>query len=335
MKNDPLISVVMPVFNSEKYLADAIESILDQTFTNFEFLIFDDGSTDTSPDIVKLYVARDKRIIADFSPINKGLVVHLNEGIRRARGKYIARMDSDDVSLPMRLEIQKKFLEDHPQVGVVGSSSLRMDHQSESVTPSKRITSSSYLFWQCFFTNPLSHPTVMYRKAAVLAVGGYDETKIHTEDYDLWSRLLPIQHFANIQEPLLKYREHSASVSARNRETQIRNSSKTLADLWRNQLGIEISDDEALFLKGFHRGYDDLPAELAYPAFRKLWTLRRMVGARFSHVDDEVHRDAFRRSIYLATRVRSTSVLEFMRLVGCLLVYYPRYVVRQIWYGRV
>src|SRR5690606_37017335 len=117
----------MPVFNSEKYLVEAIESILSQTFSDFEFLIFDDGSTDRSGDIIRMYAARDARILSDFSPVNKGYVVHLNEGIQRARGRYIARMDSDDISLPKRLEIQKTFLDEHPGIGIVGSSSLRID----------------------------------------------------------------------------------------------------------------------------------------------------------------------------------------------------------------
>src|SRR5690606_25345296 len=112
--SSPVISVVMPVYNSERYLAEAIESILNQTFADFEFLIFDDGSTDRSPEIIREYARKDARIIPQFSPINRGYVVHLNEGIRRSRGRYIARMDSDDVALSTRLELQAKFLSKNP-----------------------------------------------------------------------------------------------------------------------------------------------------------------------------------------------------------------------------
>lgn len=333
--SDPAISVVMPVFNSERYLVEAIESILNQTFSDFEFLIFDDGSTDRSPEIIREYAERDGRITAVFSPTNRGHVVHLNEGIRRARGQYIARMDSDDVALPNRLEVQERFLTDHPEIGVVGSSTLAIDQDGRTREVDRRQPSPSYLFWRCFFTNPLSHPTVMYRKDAITSVGGYDETKMPSEDYELWSRLLPNWQLANIEEPLLKYRQHTQSVSVRNREIQVKSSGRCVADVWKRLMNIEVSGEEILFLREFHKGYDGLPGELVPTLFRKIWALRRMVLSRFTAVDDEVHRDAFRRGVYLATRVRPVSMVTFLQLLGYLAANYPGHLTKQILYGRV
>ena len=335
MKNSPLISVVMPVFNSERYLAQAIESILDQTFSDFEFLIFDDGSTDGSAEIIESYAVKDPRILAKFSPMNMGYVTHLNDGIVLARGSYLARMDSDDVALPRRLEVQKEFLDRHPGIGVVGSSSIRMDEDGRELGLSKRHAAPSYLFWQSFFTNPMAHPTVMYRKTIFDSVEGYRESKIPAEDYDLWTRVLASWHLANVEEPLLKYREHNNSVSVLRREMQLRNSRESLVALWWDRLKIEISGDEILFLKGYHKGYDDLPPEMAYTLFHKIRLLRREVFTRFNDVDSQVQEDFFKRCIYLASKTRKKSRLEFNRLVGSLFVHCPFFMIRYLVYGRV
>ena len=332
--SSPAVSVAMSVFNSERYLAEAIESILNQTFTDFEFLIFDDGSTDRSPEIIREYAERDGRIAAVFSPTNRGYVVHLNEGIRRARGQYIARMDGDDVALPRRLEVQKRLLDTEREIAVAGASTITIDENGEGEVINRRQSSPSCLYWQSFFTNPFAHPTVMYRRDAVLSAGGYDEMKMPAEDYDLWTRLLPAWQFTNIKDPLLKYRQHADSVSVRKREIQRRNSGKALAELWKSQLGIDISEDEVLFLKGFHKGYNDLPAHLAPSVFDKIWALREKTRSRFAEVDDEVHRDAFRRGLYLAVRVRSVSVASFLRLSAQLVANYPNYTTKQVLYGR-
>lgn len=335
MKSKPAVSVVMPVYNSVKYLAEAIESILNQTFSDFEFLIFDDGSTDGSAQIIKNYAAEDSRILAKYSSVNAGYVKHLNDGIVLARAPYLARMDSDDIALPRRLELQKEFLDRHPEIGVVGSSSIRIDQDGRELGLSRRHSAPSYLFWQSFFVNPLAHPTVMYRETIFDSAEGYRESKSPAEDYDLWTRVSTSWHLANIEEPLLKYREHNNSVSVLRRETQVRNFKESLAALWWDQLKIEISGDEILFLKGYHKGYDDLPPEMAYVLFCKISLLRREVLARFRHVDLKVDKEFFRRGVYLASKTKKKSWLEFNRLTGSLLARYPFFMIRYLVYGCV
>src|SRR5687768_3299275 len=131
--NSPLISVVMPVYNSEKYLSAAIDSILNQTCGDFELLIFDDGSTDDSWKIIKQYAQLDTRIVPFRNDINSGYVVHLNDGVLRANGDFIARMDSDDIALPDRLALQLDFLKNNLHVGVVGTSSIEIDENGNEV----------------------------------------------------------------------------------------------------------------------------------------------------------------------------------------------------------
>jgi glycosyltransferase involved in cell wall biosynthesis len=331
----PAISVIMPVFNAERYLAEAIESILNQTFRDFEFLIFDDGSTDRSSAIIREYAGKDARIIAGFLPVNKGYVTHLNEGIRRSRGQYIARMDSDDVALPTRLELQKKFLADNLAVGVVGSSCIKIDENNKEIGPGVRLASPSYLFWQIFFVNPFSHPTVMYRKEAVVSISGYDESRMPAEDYNLWTRILDNWEFSNIEEPLLKYREHRDSVSATKKDIQFRRSCQSQVELWKKWLDIDLSDDEVRFLRLFHLGYDDLPAEAAYPMFSKIKALRRFVMSRFRDIDSRMHEECFGRCLYLASKMRGRMYPKMVAMVGWLLLKYPVLSVKWLVNGRI
>ena len=151
--NSTLISVVMPVYNSEKYVASAIDSILNQTCVDFELLIFDDGSTDKSWEIISQYAKIDKRIVPFRSETNSGYVVHLNNGVMRAVGDFIARMDSDDIALPDRLALQLDFLRSNPNVGVVGTSSIQIDERGRELRVSLRNDASKALLWQGFFRN--------------------------------------------------------------------------------------------------------------------------------------------------------------------------------------
>ena len=211
----PPISVVMPVYNCERYVAEAVESILAQTFTDFEFLIIDDGSTDRSLAILKRYAGRDPRIRLVSRP-NTGLVGALNEGLGLARGELIARMDADDVALPERFEIQVAYLRAHPDVVCVGGQIMNIDAAGRDLYPchegmDHEAIQELALTGSC----PLAHASVMMRRAAVLAVGGYREEFTHAEDMDLWLRLGEGEgRLANLPQILLKYRIHDKSVSA-------------------------------------------------------------------------------------------------------------------------
>lgn len=209
----PLVSVIMPVYNSERYLKEAIESILNQTFQDFEFLIFDDGSTDNSKEIIKEYVDKDDRIVPFFSEINCGYVVHLNKGIELAKGEFIARMDSDDISLPTRFEKQIDFLKKNPHIGVLGSSTILINEDGKEIGAFKKETDYQLLHFLSYFMNPISHPTVMFRKEIVFYLKGYRLEYMPAEDYNLWVRALKHTKVASLKESLLTYRVHSKSIS--------------------------------------------------------------------------------------------------------------------------
>jgi glycosyltransferase involved in cell wall biosynthesis len=201
-----MISVVMPVLNGEKHLREAMESVLKQTFTDFEFIIINDGSTDTTAEIIKAY--NDPRIVYIDNGANLGLAKSFNIGIQAARGIYIARMDADDISIKDRFARQVRYLEMHPDVGVLGSAAIRIDLSGKKLGKISRPTNHLDIKWRSLFSTPLIHPTVIAR-SEVLKNNPFDETLHNSEDYELWSRLLftTDTRFANLPEPLLLYRE--------------------------------------------------------------------------------------------------------------------------------
>ncbi|MCZ6493161.1 MAG: glycosyltransferase [Planctomycetota bacterium] len=221
------ISVVMPVYNSSKYLVDAVRSIQSQTLTDWELIAVDDGSTDDSPTILQGLAAADHRV-RPILESHVGLTSSLNHAIELARGTYIARMDSDDVSLPMRFEQQVAFLESHPDVVAVGSKILQITPDGIEVGESFDLTSHEAIdaFHFSQRGSAIAHPTVLIRKAAFQDVGGYRPQFETAEDLDLWLRLAERGKLANLPQVLLKYRLHDRSVSherrARMRETTYR-----------------------------------------------------------------------------------------------------------------
>lgn len=214
----PLVSVVMSVYNSERYLRESVESILSQTFTDFEFIIIDDGSVDKSNSILQSFT--DPRIKVLSNNKNLGLIVSLNKGFDEAKGKYIARMDADDVSLPERLQKQVKFLDTNPGIGVVGtwirSFDDRLGHILKFPTDQKIIKA-----W-LLFDNTFAHPSAMLRRSFLKSYHlHYDPNFKHVEDYDLWVRSSRFFDIATIGEVLLLYRRHENSISSSNRSNQI------------------------------------------------------------------------------------------------------------------
>lgn len=203
MKHFPAVSVIMSVYNGSRFLKDSIESILSQTFTDFEFIIWNDGSTDNSEEIIKSY--EDPRI-RYFCHENAGLGMALNLACLEARGKYIARMDDDDISIPDRLSKEFDYLESHPDVVLVSSSAYYIDEEGRCIGQSFQYTHSSIIKTRIF------HPAVMFRKAEYDKTQGYSKAK-NSQDTLLWSRLSKYGKLANIEEPLIKYRLISSSIS--------------------------------------------------------------------------------------------------------------------------
>lgn len=238
----PKITVIMPVYNGERYIREAIESILNQTFTDFEFLILNDGSTDRSVEIIESY--SDSRIRLIHNEKNLKLIATLNIGIMFARGEYLARMDCDDVSLPQRLEKQVEFLDNHPDVGIVGTGFQLIDSFGRTLGVPVRFPSEhKVLQWALYFYSPIVHPSVMMRKEVILAAAGYSPKYLHAEDYDLWYRLSQMIRLANLKDTLLYLRKHETSVTNTYLEQHLKNAAKVSQLMIKESLNEEISTE--------------------------------------------------------------------------------------------
>ncbi len=205
----PLISVIMPVYNTPcEYLVDAVHSILTQTYKNFELIIIDDGSNSKTKAILKSF--NDNRINLIFNENNLGLVATLNRGLSLASGEYIARMDSDDISLKNRFKKQVEFLEDNPEIGVLGTACAIFQKKEEDVYLPCKDELIRELILACH--SPFIHPSIMMR-SSVLQDIQYDSNYPYCEDLALWIELFDKTKFANLPEILIKYRWHGANVS--------------------------------------------------------------------------------------------------------------------------
>lgn len=215
--NCPSLSVAMSIYNGERFLAAAIESVLAQTFGDFEFLILDDGSTDATPRIVREFAARDSRI----RPIireNRGLVASLNELLHEARAPLVARMDADDICEPERFASQVAFLDANPDYGVIGCRSHDIDENDAPYRvsgPEHPDTHEAFIAAIKARHPLLCHPAVMYRRELVLSMGGYHAAFRHCEDLDLWLRLASVTKLASLPQRLIRYRHYPDQVSQR------------------------------------------------------------------------------------------------------------------------
>ncbi len=209
---DPLVSVVLPVYNCEDYLGEAIESILRQTFSSFEFIIINDGSKDRSAEVIAGF--QDERLRV-YDQANQGLAATLNRGISLARGAYIARQDQDDLSYPERLAHQVAHMEAHPDCVLLGTWAQILEVDRPVDRFHRHPVDEAELRYLMLFNNPFVHSSVMLRKEAVQRIGGYttDPERQPPEDFELWSRLSRVGQVANIGEVLLAYREIPGSMS--------------------------------------------------------------------------------------------------------------------------
>jgi glycosyltransferase involved in cell wall biosynthesis len=212
----PPITVLLSVFNGRQYLRQAIQSILDQTFTDFEFLIINDGSTDDSLKILNAFALGDPRIRI-ISRSNRGLTVTLNEGIALARGEFIARMDADDIAMPDRLEKQLAYLRANPACVLLGSRVMLVDPNGSPIEEICLHKSHEEIDTALMSHGwPMVHPAVMMRTRALRSIGGYCEAFRTNQDHDLFLRLAEYGRVANLPDMLLKYRQHKKSISAAN-----------------------------------------------------------------------------------------------------------------------
>ncbi len=198
------VSVLMSVYNGEKYLCEAIDSVLNQTFEDFEFIIVNDGSVDKTNEILNSY--RDRRINLIDNKENAGLSKSLNTGLSRARGEYIARMDADDISLPERFKRQIDFLDKNPSIGLLGTSVefIKMENVAKGIyrPPLHHDEIKAYLL----INNCLWHPTIMARRDVMQKVGGYNDSLQAAADYDIMVKIAKISKLRNLEDILLHYR---------------------------------------------------------------------------------------------------------------------------------
>ena len=229
----------MPVYNASNFLKDAIDSILCQTYTNFEFLIINDGSTDKSEEIIQSYT--DPRIKYVKNETNMKLIASLNKGIELTQGKYIVRMDADDISLPTRIEEQVAFMEGNPNVAICGSWFESFGDKSGILKYSTNFEEIKYnMLYQCH----ICHPSTVWRTNVIKSFDKkFDPAFIHAEDYEFFTRINYDHSIANIDKVLLKYRIHSNSVSHQHKMIQESNSLIIKKRLF-EKLGYRITEDQ-------------------------------------------------------------------------------------------
>lgn len=243
------ITVLMPVYNSRKHIDEAVNSILMQTYKDFEFLIIDDCSSDGTLEYLKKL--EDPRIRLVTHSKNMGLVYSLNEGLNLANGEYIARMDGDDISATHRFERQLLYMEQNPEVGVLGTC-MTYIHNGQHIP--KPIVHEEIFCWQLFYCS-LTHPTVFMRKSVLKEHEvRYEPDYLHAEDYEIWNRLAEVTRLANLPEYLFSYRVHESQVSTKYLPIQNQTADRVRIKQL-NKLGIVPTEEEFAIHKQFmHHG---------------------------------------------------------------------------------
>lgn len=312
-----LVTVLMPVYNGEKYIRESIDSVLAQTYTDFEFLIINDGSTDDSAEIVESY--KDSRIRFVENSCNLGLVATLNKGLKLARGIYIARMDCDDISLPKRLERQVEFMDAHPLVGVSGTW-IKMigSRQGDIWSPP---TTHEAIVCSLLFETALAHPTVIIRKSLVEKINLlYDPSFEHAEDYDLWVRASRCTVLANLEEVHLLYRIHAAQIGERYTKLQLSAAmlirSSLLEDLGLQFSAEDLKNHQNISLRRFR-------TDKRFVAEASAWLCRLKRANRSAHIFPEPQFTQILAGHYLsvcnaASKFGLWTLLEYMKSpLGC------------------
>ena len=228
----PTVSVMVPVYNTGRFVAATIESLLAQTFTDFELIVIDDGSSDDSPEILKQYAARDSRIRLTCRE-NRGIVTTRNEMLAQARGEFVAVNDADDISLPDRLERQVEFLRADPDVVCVGGHFDMIDSAGRRLTTLQPPADDAEIQRQALAGHcSICHSAGMMRRAAVERVGGYSKRFTYAHDLELWLRLGEVGKLANLDRTVIQFRLHNSSVSENKRDEQRRFCRQACEEAW-------------------------------------------------------------------------------------------------------
>ncbi len=233
--NHPAVSVVLPVFNAERFLGEAIDSTLMQTFADLELIAVDDGSTDRSLEILHDYESRDERVRV-IARSHTGIVGARNHGIKAARGRYVAALDNDDAMYPTRLAEQVVFLEDQEDAVAVGAAALLVDIDGDPLIDRRLPTAADDIEQELLNgRNPMMQPGVLFRRDTLLEIGGYRESSNYSEDYDLFLRLSERGELRNLNQVLLKHRQHLKRASVFQYEEQHRVAVESLAEAYQRR----------------------------------------------------------------------------------------------------
>ena len=247
----PKVSVIMPVYNTdEHFLRPAISSILNQTFKDFEFIIINDGSTNNAEDVILSY--KDKRIKYHKNKTNLKIIKTLNKGLNLAKGEYIARMDSDDISFRTRFEKQVEFLDSHPKIGLLNAYAIQIPSRTKIQPP---INSNDIQLFLKYDANCIIHPLVMFRHDILKQNNlSYSEDFLHVEDYKLWLDMLNYTNFYTLPTQLLLLRIHSNQVSKQNLKLQVQHAAFLVCSAVLEDLGIKDKKYKTLFHVGITGG---------------------------------------------------------------------------------
>lgn len=262
----PKISVIMPAYNAEKYLREAMDSILEQTFTDFELIVINDCSRDSTEQIILSY--QDPRIVYLKNEKNLGVAGTLNRGLQVARGEYIARMDADDKSVPHRLQKQLAYMQANPRTVLCGSRVTIFTDAGE-----QRLcdypTEDGQIRTALLFSCPMAHPSVMIRRSVMEQEGlSYEEAFEKVEDYRLWTRLAECGQLCNLHEPLLWYRKHPGQVCATSSQVQYEGKLRLSAKLL-PRVGISEEQDRRLVVDAFDNRIKDRESFLRFTEMAK------------------------------------------------------------------
>ncbi len=267
---NPLISVLLPTYNCEKYINECMDSILCQTYSNLELLIIDDCSTDNTVNLIQDY--KDERIKLTIKEKNTGYTDSLNWGINNCKGEYIARMDGDDISLPTRFEEQVAVLQNNSAISICGSSALILGSTNIIKVPE----TNEEIFRKFLFENAIIHPSLMFRKE-VFKEYKYDRNFEPAEDYNLWTKLIFNFNFYNIQKSLLYYRRHDENVSKKRKEAQRNKFLESQYNFYRNINNASQIIDLKTFQNFYTENSFSVPNFLSiYTAFDKLLQYKKI-----------------------------------------------------------
>lgn len=321
----PDVSVLIPVYNGERYLRAAIDSILGQTHRNFELLVIDDGSRDRSREIASGYADDRIRVIALAH--NGGLSNALNEGVAAAQAPLIARQDQDDISEPIRLERQLAFLDHHATIALVGSQGTVVNDAGGVTGEVRRPTGRASLLWFSIFDNPFVHTSIVARTEVLRRVGGYDSAyDPFAQDYELWGRIMQSHEVANLDEALVRYRVNDASTMGNIRDEDRRRFNTVMQELTVRQAQRVLGESAAgapdgPLLAGVVGGLEPHAVRAFLGLFERLLTT--FLSHHTPDREDDFSSTLARQFDALSYRVRPPSRESVMRIYSHLLRHHP------------